>query len=922
MIKSPLEKVIGTSIYRFIPKDDQAAFRVLQQDLSRGELTLQAEDQGKLPVYISVNSVQISESQEDFCIVVTDLTEQKQKEEIIASEKLARSIIEQATEAVVVCNNKGNIFRFSNAVPRILGCDPSLKRFDDLFNLHTPIGSKLSPVSVALHGETFLQVEAIFDRSDGNLFHLILNTGPLKNVDGKIIGCVITLTDITELKKVEDTLQQANEELEVTTEELRQQNDELMVAQSLLRESEERFRSAFEDSAIAMALTALDGRLLNVNSAFSQLIMFSESELIGHRFLEFTHPDDLEVNRAGMDALVSGASPTFQMEKRYIRKDGQTIWVDMSTASVRNADGKPLHFVTHLQDITKRKDAEEALRKSEEQYRSIVETANEGIWIIDAEARTTYVNEKMADMLGYGPEEIIGRCSFDFMDEESRAASMLRLKERKMGVKSNPEVKYIRKDGMPLWTISNVTPLIDKSGKFAGALDMVSNITERNRMEEDLRKSHEELEQRVQERTTELSEAKENLEVINEELQAEISAHEKIEKDLMESKEAAEAAVKAKAAFLANMSHELRTPMNAVIGFSSLLLDDSLTTEQKEYIEAIRKGGEALLAVIDDILEFSRVEKEKIELERQPFSLKHLIDESLDMVATQANKKGLNLSETIRYGTPDTIIGDHGRLRQILVNLLTNAVKFTDKGDVSVSVSSKAVGGNNQQIFFEVKDTGIGIPKDKISEIFEPFVQVELTLSRKRDGVGLGLAITKQLLDLMGGKIWVESTPGKGTTFSFTIQAETIPGKQLDFGRMDSGIAPERVQGLKPMRILVAEDNPSNQKVLVEMLKRLGYRADAVADGREAVQALERQDYDLVLMDIKMPEMDGITAAKVIRKLRPEKGPKIVAITAFALEGDREKCLDAGMNDYIAKPVQMRELAEVLKKNQPSSVDS
>jgi signal transduction histidine kinase/ActR/RegA family two-component response regulator len=404
--------------------------------------------------------------------------------------------------------------------------------------------------------------------------------------------------------------------------------------------------------------------------------------------------------------------------------------------------------------------------------------------------------------------------------------------------------------------------------------------------EDELRKSKNGLEQNVQERTSQLQKAL----------------------------EAAKESARAKAAFLANMSHELRTPMNAVIGFSSLLLGDTLTPDQREYIEGIRKGGEALLAIIDDILEFSRAEKDKIELEHQPFSLKHLIDESLGMVATQADKKGLNLSQTINYGTPDTIIGDHGRLRQILVNLLTNSVKFTDKGDVSVSVSSKAVEGNRHQIFFKVKDTGIGIPQDKMNEIFKPFVQLERTLSRKRDGVGLGLAITKNLVELMGGKIWAESIPGKGSTFSFTIQAEIIPGKQLDFGRMDSGIAPESLSGLKPMRILVAEDNPSNQRVLVEILKRLGYRADAVADGREVVQALERQDYDLVLMDIKMPEMDGITATQVIRKLRPENGPKIVAITAFALEGDREKCLEAGMDGYIAKPVQMRELAEMLKK--------
>ena len=406
---------------------------------------------------------------------------------------------------------------------------------------------------------------------------------------------------------------------------------------------------------------------------------------------------------------------------------------------------------------------------------------------------------------------------------------------------------------------------------------------------------------------------------IAEALKSEIAKHMELEADLIKAKEAAEEAAKAKASFLANMSHELRTPMNAVIGFSSLLLDEPLTPEHKEYIEGIRNGGEALLAIINDILDFSSAENDKVELEHQQFSLKQLIDESLDLVAVQAGQKGVILSQTINYSTPDTIIGDQGRLRQILVNLLSNAVKFTDSGKVTVSVSSKAANGDLRQIIFEVKDTGIGIPQNRMNEIFEPFTQLERTISRKRGGVGLGLAITKNLVELMGGKIWFESIPGKGSTFHFTIQAETIHGKHLDSGemdrgKMDLGVAPESFPGLKPMRILVAEDNPSNQRVLIEMLKRLSYRADAVADGQEVIQALERQDYDLVLMDIKMPEMDGITSTRVIRKLRPEKGPKIIAITAYALKGDREKCLEAGMDDYISKPVQLKELAAILEK--------
>lgn len=306
------------------------------------------------------------------------------------------------------------------------------------------------------------------------------------------------------------------------------------------------------------------------------------------------------------------------------------------------------------------------------------------------------------------------------------------------------------------------------------------------------------------------------------------------------------------------------------------------------------------------------MEKE-MELERQQFSLKQCIDECQDLVAVQASNKCLNLSSTIKYGTPKTIIGDHGQLRQILVNLLANAVKFTDIGDVSLTVSS-ITDDEGRQILFSITDTGIGIPQDKIDEIFEPFNQVERTISRKRDGVGLGLAISKQLAKLMGGKIWAESVPGQGSTFSFTIQAVTVPLKRRDFGETKKCASIEENPKRKSLRLLVAEDNPSNQKVLVEMLKRLGYKPDAVADGREVLQALERQDYDLVLMDIRMPEIDGITATREIRKIWPENGPKIIAITAYALAGDREKCLEAGMDDYISKPVQKKALEAVLMK--------
>jgi CheY-like chemotaxis protein/nitrogen-specific signal transduction histidine kinase len=393
----------------------------------------------------------------------------------------------------------------------------------------------------------------------------------------------------------------------------------------------------------------------------------------------------------------------------------------------------------------------------------------------------------------------------------------------------------------------------------------------------------------------------------------ELEAHRKLEAELIKAKDAAKEVAETKTAFLANISHELRTPMNAVIGYTSLLLDENLSSENKECIEGIRDGCEAMMALINDILDFSKTNKENVELEQRPFSLKRCIEESLDMVTVQAEQKGLNMSYTISYDTPDTIIGDPGLIRRILVNLLSNAVKFTDKGNISVSFFSNALEGNKHLITFKVKDTGIGIPQDKMDSLFKPFTQLEQTINRKLDGVGLGLAISKKLVELMGGEIWAESVPGQGTTFYFTIHAEVFQDRFLDPREKSKYATIQGLSELRSLRILVAEDIPSNQKVIVEMLKRLGYRPDSVANGKEVLQALQIRPYDLVFMDVRMPEMDGITATRMIRKLQPEKGPRIVAITAYALDGDREKCLDAGMDDYISKPVQMVELVEVLK---------
>ena len=635
-------------------------------------------------------------------------------------------------------------------------------------------------------------------------------------------------------------------------------------AEEVLRASERKFRDMFQNhSAIMYLIDPESLRYVDANRAAQRFYGYGHEEFLTKHISEINVAEEGELRRDISAALASG---TAIFSTRHRLADGSVRDMEVRLSPIFGAERKPIYFAV-ASDITDRIRAEMLLRESERRFRDVADAAGEYIFEVDLDGRYTYLSDRAEAVTGYKPVDLVGRRLFETVPQP--AAGELEetfhdIADRGAQFK-DLEHPALHRNGWQVWQRISGVPFTDAEGKVVGYRGAGRDVTDRKRAE------------------------------------AELHA----------AKEAAETANQAKSEFLAVMSHEIRTPMNGILGMARLLADEPLSPAVRKKVETIHDSGEALLTILNDILDFSKLEAGRMAFEQVPFDLPQTLDSVTQLLGGRAREKGLELIHDLEPDVPAWLVGDVNRLRQVLLNLVGNAVKFTERGGVRLAVSRIDEDSEAVTLRFDIVDTGIGIPDHVRARLFESFSQADSSIARRFGGSGLGLAICRKLVELQGGRIGVDSRPGQGSRFWFRLRfgrSATAPAR--------SSLAAPAGGPVRPLTILVAEDNPVNQLVAVGLLERQGHRVTAVSDGADAVDAVRSGRFDVVLMDMQMPGMDGIEATRRIRALSGSvAGIPVIALTATAVQSEFDRCIAAGMNDFLTKPIVPETLAAALARH-------
>ena len=907
-------------------------------------------------------------------VLLTSSFDRRLSLQTLQAQALLASIVESSEDAIVGERLDGTIVSWNRGAERLFGYsrEEIIGRNVEILapaDRRSEVSSALAAVRTNL---TATLLETVRLKKDGSLVHVSVCSSAIRNPQGELVGISAIFRDISQ--RLSDGRR--------------------------LRESDERFRKVFDNAPFGICVTAFDGRFIQVNAALCRILEYSERELLLVGWPELTHPDDRELSRRAVERLFEDPAACLEVEKRYLRKSGEIVWVRMKVAAVRDGSGAPQYIVGQVEDITERRRAAAILRESEDRFRIMADGSPTMIWVTNAAGGVQFINRTYREFFGFSPEADEGS-KWQLPIHPGDAARydtsfQLAVRER---APFSGEARFRRADGEWRLIGSNAQPRLSDSGEYLGHVGLSADITDRRKADDALRASEEKFRQLAENirevfwmmslpdnQLLYISPAYEHIwgktsrtlyaspmswqdsvhpadldqvrqgtarqlagesipleyRILTPEgiekwirnsafpifdetgrlirvagIAEEITVWKRYEADLICARQAAEDANLAKSRFLANMSHEIRTPMNGVSGMIQLLLETDLTSEQRRFATLAQSSGRTLLALIDDILDLSKIEAGKVVLEHVRFDLRQTVDSAMQLLRTQAGAKGLSLSCSVPPDVPAMLCGDPHRLRQVLTNLVANAIKFTEKGGVTLAAAVDDLDGNQAVIRFTITDSGIGIRPDQIGALFSLFTQADASTTRRFGGTGLGLAICKQLVELMGGAIGAESQEGRGSTFWFSVRLDVLASGAP--AALEAETTTRRTLSAgNTARILLAEDNSTNREVALAQLRKLGFHAAVVNNGAEAVEALAQERYDLVLMDCEMPVMDGFEAT---RRIRAVGGPPVViiAVTANAMAGDRHACIRAGMNDYISKPVDLQELANLLAKWLPEA---